>query len=130
MASAAEEEEDLMGISSLFWTKGDPNSAFTCTICYRTLTTMKGLKRHTKEVHHEGPFTCVLCDKRYARKTGIREHMKAAHDAADLSICMICNLSFTKSRGLEDHMMADHKIKTAENDEFIVVEFEDNDNDD
>ncbi len=68
--------------------QGESHDNLQCKICLKTFSRQNHLKRHTKEVHTEGPrHSCLTCNAQFKRKDALNRHVKLNTDESGNMTC-------------------------------------------
>ena len=85
-----------------------------CSLCPSSFLSETALKRHVREIHHEGPkaYLCTLCGKSFATGNMLNHHIKRIHEKSleevKTRICNLCQEEFKSRYELNNHKLRVH----------------------
>ena len=103
------EEEKVIETNSEFQIQGSyqtKESKFTCTQCFKILSTDYSLRRHIRQMHeNKGRFECTLCQRSFSAKGSLEYHTRVKHTISEDSSlqCEKCKISCSDPQALEKH---------------------------
>ena len=85
---------------------------FKCTVCNKTFTNKRNLKRHEQSKHSDAVFQCPECPKLFKRRDMLQRHSKT-HALRERLPCPSCPRSFLLKRNLDIHRKRDHPVSLS-----------------
>lgn len=76
---------------------------YVCSVCHKTFTRRKVLRRHQRFHSGEKPYSCPACSKTFALRKSLRRHMRF-HTGERPHVCTKCNKSFRLRENLKAHL--------------------------
>lgn len=76
---------------------------YVCSVCRKTFTRRKILRRHQRFHSGEKPYSCPACSKTFALRKSLRRHMRF-HTGERPHVCTKCNKSFRLRENLKAHL--------------------------
>lgn len=74
-----------------------------CTICLKTFTNIRMLKRHVRIHMTNKPFACDMCNKKFTENSALTKHLRK-HRGERRHLCTLCGKSFYEANVLSVHM--------------------------
>jgi hypothetical protein len=81
-----------------------------CKICYKTITTNRGLRWHVDAVHKKlKPHQCQICAATFSRMSSLKCHIHVVHNQLRPFECKICFKRLATNSDLNRHYGKVHK---------------------
>lgn len=92
------------------YTSEEPKRQFSCSICFKTFSSISNRNSHIYSHNPENSVKCSECNQGFKSVLYLRKHQKAVHTKVNRS-CHICQRQFVTQQRFEYHMKSHEAVK-------------------